>query len=154
MINLEQYPIADLVPHSGSMRLLDRAIAGSDSDFIAEVTIRPDHLFFNGSGVGAWTGIEYMAQTIAAWAGWHARLQGFTPKIGFLLGSRHYASSVSEFTAGQILQISIHRAFQANNGLGQFDCRIVIHGQEVATAALTVFEPLDANEFLKGQGHE
>lgn len=154
MISLEQYPIAGLIPHSGMMRLLDRAIAGSDTDFIAEVTIRPDNLFFNGSGVEAWAGLEYMAQTIAAWAGWRARLLGQAPKIGLLAGSRHYACSVSEFSAGQTLSVCIHCDFLADNGLGQFDCRISIHHQDIASARLTVFVPQDAHSLLTGRDHE
>ncbi|AMC34397.1 ApeP family dehydratase [Janthinobacterium sp. B9-8] len=143
-----EYAISDIMPHSGKMLLLDCAIAGNDTHFECEVTINADNLFFTGTGVGAWVGVEYMAQTVAAWAGWQARLAGQTPKIGFLLGSRRYSCSVSEFALGQVLRIRISRAFQADNGLGQFDCQILINQQEVAQAALTVFEPLDASAFL------
>ncbi|MCX7208115.1 MAG: hotdog family protein [Proteobacteria bacterium] len=143
-----EYAIGDIIPHAGKMLLLDRAIAGNDTHFECEVTISADNLFFTGTGVGAWVGIEYMAQTVAAWAGWQARLAGQTPKIGFLLGSRRYSCSVSEFELGQVLCIRISRSFQADNGLGQFDCHILIDQQEVAQAALTVFEPLDVSAFL------
>ncbi|AZN36316.1 3-hydroxylacyl-ACP dehydratase [Iodobacter ciconiae] len=143
-----EYSISEIVPHSGRMLLLDRAIAGDGTHFECEVTITADNLFFTGTGVGAWVGVEYMAQTVAAWAGWQAKLAGQVPKIGFLLGSRRYSCNVSEFTLGQVLSIRISRAFQADNGLGQFDCQILIEQQEVALAALTVFEPLDASAFL------
>jgi predicted hotdog family 3-hydroxylacyl-ACP dehydratase len=56
-----EYAISDIMPHSASMLLLDRAIQGDDQQFEAEVTIRADSLFFNGSGVGSWVGLEYMA---------------------------------------------------------------------------------------------
>jgi predicted hotdog family 3-hydroxylacyl-ACP dehydratase len=95
-----------------------------------------------------------MAQTVAAWAGWQSCLGGNPPKIGFLLGSRRYSCSVSEFSNGQRLHIHISKTFQADNGLGQFDCKIVMNDQEVAQAALTVFEPLDASVFLKGNCNE
>jgi predicted hotdog family 3-hydroxylacyl-ACP dehydratase len=48
----------------------------------------------------------------------------------------------------------VHRQFQADNGIGQFDCRIAIAGQAVAHATLTVFEPTSADDFLMGQASE
>ncbi len=135
------YTIAEIVPHSGRMSLLDRAIEGDAESFSAELEIRSDGLFFSNGAVGGWVGIEYMAQTVAAWAGWQARLRGETPQIGFLLGSRRYACSRHQFHVGEILRISVQRVFQADNGLGQFDCSIAINDEEIATAALTVFEP-------------
>ncbi|WP_233582457.1 hotdog family protein [Corallococcus sp. CA053C] len=134
-------PIADLVPHGGRMRLLDRALEGDAETLLAEVTVREDSLFFVDGAVGGWVGIEYMAQAVAAWAGWHARLRGETPKVGFLLGTRRYECSRPAFQPGECLRIEVHRQFFADNGLGQFDCTITIGTETVATAALTVFEP-------------
>ncbi len=145
------YPISAIVPHAGPMSLLDRALTGDAESLVAEVDIRADGLFFDGYGVAGWVGIEFMAQAVAAWAGWQARLAGGEPKVGFLLGSRRYDCQVSHFLPGQTLRVSARRAFQADNGLGQFDCRIEIGDQLVASAALTVFEPRDAEAFLAGQ---
>ena len=86
------YLIEELVPHTGPMCLLDRVIDAGDEHLVAEVTIRADDLFADGGAVGAWVGIEYMAQAVAAWAGWRARVQGGAPKIGLLLGTRDYRS--------------------------------------------------------------
>jgi predicted hotdog family 3-hydroxylacyl-ACP dehydratase len=146
------YLIADIVPHSGKMCLLDRAIDGDAESLSCEVTIREDGLFFTDGGVDGWVGIEYMAQTVAAWAGWRARLRGEVPQIGFLLGSRRYECSRPRFSLGETYRVDVHRQFQADNGLGQFDCSIQCDGQTVASATLTVFEPANAEEFLMGQG--
>jgi predicted hotdog family 3-hydroxylacyl-ACP dehydratase len=51
---------------------------------------------------------------------------------------------------GQTYRIHVHRQFQADNGLGQFDCSIQLDGKMVANATLTVFEPANAEEFLMG----
>ena len=147
-------PMAELVPHSGRMRLLDAAIEGDDESLLARVEIRADSLFFDGAGVGAWVGIEYMAQAVAAWAGWRMRLAGGEPKVGFLLGSRRYESERSAFQLGECLLVEARRQFQADNGLGYFDCLITIDGAQVASAALTVFEPEDAIRFLRERGNE
>lgn len=142
-------PIADLLPHAGRMRLLDRAIESDADRLVAEVDIRADGLFFDGEGVGGWVGIEYMAQAIAAWAGLRARAGGGTPKVGFLLGSRRYRCTVARFLPGQTLRVEIRCAYLADNGLGQFDCRITHAAQTVAEAALTVYEPADAAALLQ-----
>ena len=149
-----EFDIAQIVPHAATMCLLDRALAGDKETIACEVEIRPTSLFNDGAGVGAWVGVEYMAQTVAAWAGWHSRTHGAEPKVGFLLGTRCYNCSQPLFKTGEILRIEARREFQADNGLGQFDCRILIAGNVVATAALTVFEPADADEFLKESGNE
>ncbi len=146
-------PMADLVPHAGRMRLLDAAIEGDEESLSARVEIRADSLFFDGAGVGAWVGIEYMAQAIAAWAGWRARLAGGAPRIGFLLGSRSYRCARPRFLLGEILIVEARRQFQAENGLGHFDGLLCIDGETVAEASLTVFEPEDAFRFLGARSH-
>lgn len=154
MEQLGDYPISHIVPHAGAMSLLDRAVAGGDDWLAAEVDIREGGLFFDGRGVGGWVGVEYMAQAVAAWAGWQARQRGEAPKVGFLLGTRRYDCARPCFLPGETLRVTVKREFQADNGLGQFDCRIEIGEDVVATAALTVFEPQDAESFLKGSGNE
>ncbi len=148
------YEIAALIPHAGKMRLLDQAIDGNAESMSCALTIQAGGLFFANGGVDAWVGIEYMAQTVAAWAGWQARLRGETPKIGLLLGSRRYECTQARFALGDTLHVTVHRQFQADNGLAQFNCQIALAGQTVAHAALTVFEPISPHDFLMEQTRE
>lgn len=143
--------ITELVPHAGPMCLLDRVLAAEGERLSAEVVVPAQGLFCQDGGVGAWVGIEYMAQAVAAWAGWQARAAGQPPRIGLLLGTRRYRCGVPRFAAGQRLQVDIERAYQADNGLGQFDCRIQADGVELASATLTVFGPEDPSAFLNGE---
>jgi predicted hotdog family 3-hydroxylacyl-ACP dehydratase len=145
------FPIADIVPQADSMSLLSRAVEGDDTSIVVEADITPDCLFHEGPGVGGWVGIEYMAQAIAAWAGWRARLRGEPPHIGFLLGTRRYECSRPYFRSGETLRIEATQLLWADSGLGQFECSIAVDGEQVANAALTVFEPPDAAAFLKGE---
>ena len=101
-------------------------------------------------GVGGWVGIEYMAQAVAAWAGWQALQQGVPPRIGFLLGTRRYRS-VARFACGGRLRVEVERSYQTDNGLGLFDCRIAAGERELARAQITVFGPDDPGAFLKGE---
>lgn len=144
-------PISELVPHQGPMCLLDRLLLAEGERLSAEVVVPAQGLFNHDGGVGAWVGIEYMAQAVAAWAGWLARQKGEAPRIGLLLGTRRYRCSVPRFAAGQRLQVDIERGYQADNGLGQFECRIHADGVELASAQLTVFGPQDPIAFLNGE---
>jgi 3-oxoacyl-[acyl-carrier-protein] synthase-1 len=143
-------PIAELLPHSGKMVLLDSVVSASDDDLCAQVTIRLDSMFCDGAAAGSWVGIEYMAQAIAAHAGWQARRRGDAVKVGFLLGSRKYEAAVPAFAVGTVLHVHAHRALQGDNGLGAFECRIEEQGRTVATATVTVYQPDNVNEFLQG----
>ncbi|TWI66338.1 putative hotdog family 3-hydroxylacyl-ACP dehydratase [Pseudoduganella lurida] len=142
--------ISELLPHSGPMVLLDRLVSAGEDDLCAEVAIRADSMFCDGQSVGSWVGIEYMAQAIAAHAGWLARQRGDGVKVGFLLGSRKYEAAVPAFTVGGVLRVFTHRALQGDNGLGAFECRIEEQGRTVATATVTVYQPDNVNEFLQG----
>lgn len=140
--------ITEIVPHAHPMCLLDRAIAADEESLSAELTLREDSAFLQPEGVPSWVGIEYMAQAIGAWAGWHARLAGRPPRVGFLLGSRRYETQESWFRLGDHLLIDVRQTFQADNGLGQFECHISRGEGILASAALTVFEPADLQQFM------
>jgi predicted hotdog family 3-hydroxylacyl-ACP dehydratase len=146
--------IRSLIPQSGAMVLLDRVIAVDEESLCAEVRIRPDSLFCAASGVGAWVGLEYMAQTIAAFAGYTAYLRGEAVRPGFLLGARRYECTLPMFSPGNLLRVHVRRLLQSDNGLGSFQCRIEHEEQEIATATLTVFQPANAAGFIKGSSNE
>lgn len=143
--------IRTLLPHSGQMVLLNRLLAVDHESLCAEVCITADSMLAVEQGVGAWVGIEYMAQAIAAHAGWLAHQRGEPVKVGFLLGSRKYESKLGYFPLGCVLKVHVQRMLLAGNGLGAFECRIDIEGGEdnAATATVTVFQPEDVNQFLK-----
>jgi predicted hotdog family 3-hydroxylacyl-ACP dehydratase len=143
--------VASLIPHRATMVLIDRVVAASDETLCTEVLITPDNIFFDPAtnSVGAWLGIEMMAQTIAAFAGYQALRRGEEIKLGFLLGSRRYESHCAEFPVGCLLQVQVQCVLQHENGLGAFECRIVDSTQrELAHANVTVFRPDDVKEFL------
>ena len=135
--------IRSLLPHSGPMVLLDRVVAVDDESLCAEVRLRRDSLFCVDGAVGAWVGLEYMAQAIGAYAGYRARRRGEPVRIGYLLGTRHYECHKPQFTAGSRLQIHVKRLWQSEEGLASFDCRIEDDSGVLASAQLTVFQAAD-----------
>lgn len=138
MIEINNTDIADLLPHSGKMVLLDRVIGFGENFLIAELLVRGDGLLGDDQAVPAWVGIEYMAQAVAAYAGINAKQAGEPIKLGFLLGTRRYNSNVAEFRVGTLLTIRAELMFQDEN-LGVFDCSIQGTGIEVY-ANLNVYQ--------------
>lgn len=154
MTPADQMPdIAALVPHSGQMILLDRVLSADAENLCAEVRIHAGSVLCGADGVGAWVGIEYMAQAIAAHAGLTALQRGEAVKVGFLLGSRKYEARVPGFAPDSVLHVHVQRVLLGENGLGAFECRIDLAGEgrdvTVATATVTVFQPDNVNQFLK-----
>jgi 3-oxoacyl-[acyl-carrier-protein] synthase-1 len=147
--------IKNLVPHGGTMLLLDQVLSADQDSLSARVTITPDSLFCDGAAVGAWVGIEYMAQAVAAHAGYCARLRGEPVKVGFLLGSRRYQVACARFEIGQSLTVRVRRALQSESGLAAFECRIdgdddgAADAQALASATVTVYQPAAVEEFLQ-----
>jgi predicted hotdog family 3-hydroxylacyl-ACP dehydratase len=150
--------IRTLIPHADPMVLLDRVVSFGNEDLCAEVAIRPDSLFCGEEGVGAWVGIEYMAQAIAAHAGYEQKLHGLPIRIGFLLGTRRYDANCSFFTAGSVLHVHVHRVLLNENGLGSYECRIETKKENentvLATAMVTVFQPANIEGFIEGMMNE
>lgn len=150
-MTIEFAEVRELVPHTGDMVLLERVLAADGESVCAEVTIGPDTMFCDGTGVGSWVGIEYMAQAIAIHGGHLARQRGEPVKIGFLLGARRYQCSVPLFALGSVLHVHAHHAMQGDNGLAAFECRIedATSGACLASATITVFEPNNVDDFLQ-----
>lgn len=141
-----------LIPHRGAMRLIDRMLRVDEECAVAETDVAIDGIFAVDGHVPAWAGIEYMAQTVAAWSGARAQRSGGAPKLGLLLGSRRYQAHRTSFACGVPLRIETRCELIGANGLGLFDCRILQAGEEIATATISVFEPDDAMAFLAEAG--
>jgi predicted hotdog family 3-hydroxylacyl-ACP dehydratase len=142
------WPIAELLPHSGNMILLDEVIRFGAEDVETRLTVRPGGLFSLADGsLPAWVGVELMAQTVAAYAGCQARQAGEPVKMGFLLGTRSFKCNVEHFPLGAELQISALCSLRDDNGMGVFECHI--SGANIqAEARLNVFCPPHIDSYL------
>ncbi len=100
--------IEALIPHAAPMILIDSVAAQGPSLTRSVVRIAEDSMFYEAPhGVPAYLGIEYIAQTVAAHAGLHARRQGEPVRVGFLLGTREYKCAVTWFRLGSRLTIDV-----------------------------------------------
>ena len=145
-------PIAALLPQSRSMVLIDSVLEAGDDHIVVELTVRDDGLFSSAEHtVPAWVGLEYMAQTIAAFSGYHKKCRNEEIQLGFLLGTRYYQCSVDHFPCGTRLKVRAEKIIEAANDMSVFDC--IIEGNNiVATSKLNVLLPQDSKKFLAGKG--
>ncbi|RUO53650.1 hotdog family protein [Pseudidiomarina homiensis] len=145
--------LTDLIKHRPPMRLIDRFINGDSVETTAhcEVTITTDNLFYRDElgGLPAHVGVELMAQSIAAAAGYRNRGAGEDIKIGFLLGSRKYQCAIDRFPLGETYSIHVAEIHAESSGLSVFQCEIKHHETVVANAKINVFQPPDEAAFIE-----
>ncbi len=146
---MNHWPLAELLPHAGDMILIDDIERFDDEQIFTRLTVKSDGLFNLPDGsLPAWVGVELMAQSVAAFAGCHARQKGNPVELGFLLGTRKFECNVEAFAPGSELTIHGLRSLEDDNGMGVFECHI--HGDGIhASARLNVYRPPQANQYLQ-----
>jgi predicted hotdog family 3-hydroxylacyl-ACP dehydratase len=145
----ENIAIEKLVLHAKPMLLLDSVLESTQNYLVCALSVREDGLFDTNGQVPALVGIEYMAQTVAAFSGMEAVQRQEEPRLGFLLGTRKFTSNVPELPCGTALTVKAVRVIQASDGMAAFECSV--EGESVKqTATLTVYEPANPEHFLAG----
>ncbi len=132
-------PIEQLVPHAHPMILVDRLASYEPGRGVCEVVLRPDSPFVVEGQVRALVAIEYMAQSVAAYAGMRGRARGDKPALGFLLGSRDLKLHVERLQAGDALRVEVEHVF-GDDQLGSFRCQVKRGPAVVAEALLSVYQ--------------
>lgn len=140
--------LESLMVHRAPMLLLDELLEYGGDFAISTVEVRPDMLFVEEDGLPCWVGIELMAQTVSLLAGMRGKLNGQTPQIGFLLGTRRFHAPMSHFPMGSRLRIHVQESFIDGNKLGQYDCRIDSEQGSIETK-LNVYQPSDVHSLIK-----
>ena len=148
------WPLAELLPHAGDMILIDQVLAFDEEQIETRLNVKAGGLFNREDGsLPAWAGIELMAQSVAAYAGCRARLQGRPVALGFLLGTRKFECNVEHFPLGAQLHIHALRSLEDDNGMGVFECHLTGPGIR-ASARLNVFRPPQAENYLAQASQE
>lgn len=152
----DQFPVADLLPQSNAMVLIDTVTRIDDDSITTQIRVRDDGLFsLENHTVPAWVGIEYMAQTIAAFSGYHCLLQGEPIRLGFLLGTRLFESNQSSYPCGTLLTVHASKIIESANEMCVFDSSIQItdtstsNSTIIASAKINLLLPKDLNAFLE-----
>lgn len=139
-----QASIENYVAHRPPALLLDKLLEAQESSIRCEVTITEDSFLCDGGKVPAYAAIEYIAQSIACYAGVGAADKGAPAKLGFLLGVRKFKSKRPYFKVGDTLVIESSLVFNEEN-IGSFNGKVSINSEEVVTALLTTYEPTESH---------
>ena len=148
---LVRQPIEAIIPHRGSMLLLDAIDSFADTTLSAFANVDPHAWYADAAGaMPAWIGIELMAQAIAAHVALLAMRGGGRARPGVLLGSRSYKALQPSFAGGAQLSIHVAELLRSEEGHGAYECTIR-HGDAVcAEAVIKVFQPRDFQSFIEG----
>jgi len=150
---MKNYSIEAVLPHAAPMILLDELLSFDEESGTCRHRITEESLLYNDSllGVPSYVGIEYMAQSIAAYANANEIQQGRQVEIGFLVSTRKYKCEFPVFKTGMELIVTVTRLYRDESGLSAFDCVIVVNDQQIASARVNVFQPENPAKFLADQ---
>ena len=135
--------ILSIMPHRGKMLLLTKVNEYDlqEESIEAEYHLTEDCLFYDPviSGVPAWVGFEFIAQTVSAYKGIKTLIKGEPVKLGFILGVSQMRIGLSFFKTGSILVIKA-KEFENMDPLYIYTGEIFIEGKKVLEGKLTVME--------------
>jgi len=148
-------PLEQLLPHRPPMILIDQLVAVSGQGGTCEVTVTSHSMFLEASGVPAFVGIEYMAQSVAAYGGYQSYLANEPIAVGLLLGTRRLELYCQFFELGQTLRIHVVHVW-GKHELMRFRCTItsVAEGTLLQQAELNVFKPKALQAYLEEVDHD
>jgi predicted hotdog family 3-hydroxylacyl-ACP dehydratase len=150
-----EYLMSQVLPHEGHMLLLDELIEQREDSIVTTVTIRPDSVLCDGvTGVPAWVGMEYMAQTACAYSGVEQARAGIKPSIAVLLGTRAYRTSVPVFPIGARLIVSARLLMRDEDDLVVFQCSIHAGDAQLATGDIKAIRPANLQALIAQQLHK
>ena len=143
-------PIEAIIPHRGTMLLLDAVTACSDESLTALASVRADAWYADTQGaMPAWIGIELMAQAIAAHVGLLSMRNGKPARPGVLLGTRRYEVMRDAFACGAPLRVTVNEVLRSEEGHGAYGCTIDQDGARCAEATVKVYQPRDFQTFIE-----
>ena len=133
------------------MILIDGLTEFSENSATCWVNINSESAFYDTdkNGVPCYVGIEYMAQSIAAFAGAKALNQGEDIRVGFLLGSRKYKQQCHYFDNGSQLTIKLEELHIEDTGLGVYACDILLEQTVISSAQVNVFIPPNLDALIR-----
>ncbi|WP_321963146.1 hotdog family protein [Paraburkholderia sp. J7] len=143
-------PIETIIPHRGTMLLLDSVAACSDESLTALASVRADAWYADAQGaMPAWIGIELMAQAIAAHVGLLSMREGKPARPGVLLGTRRYEAAQAAFASDAPLSVTVSELLRSEEGHGAYGCTIKQDNELLAEATVKVYQPRDFQTFIE-----
>ena len=143
----------ELLPHRPPMIVISAVeIVDVDKGILtARADIHQEDILYQESfgGVPAYSAIEYMAQAIGCFVGYHDLSQGKKPGIGFVLGTRKLQIFDVCLKKDEAYSIDVKALF-CDETIASFDCTIKDKNDSlIATAILNAYRPNDIEHFMK-----
>ncbi|MDR0339869.1 MAG: hypothetical protein LBH65_06290 [Desulfovibrio sp.] len=95
-----------LLPHTGPMCCIDRLLASSKTEALADVLLRPEHSLVCDGLLDPSGYVELAAQSAGAMQGFDQYRQGRPPKFGYLVGVQDFCVH-GEARLGDRLEIAV-----------------------------------------------
>ena len=147
---MSEYDLTKILPHKPPMILIDDILEVNlkEGSLVSLFRVYPEKQFFErGRGINSIVGIEFMAQTIGAYA--YFKNNCAEPKPGLLLGTRLYNNKIPYFKEGEEYKVTVHEIF-TDNQIAVFDCLIYDKsGEEIASATVNTYQGSNIEELVE-----
>ena len=131
-------PVAQLMPHSEPMVLLDRVLGWSPGHVECAALVRQGARFVEGGLLPAPFMIEHMAQAVAVCLGYEAYRGGRGVRVGMIVSCRAFQAHRESAAVGDELVVRADRE-RGNDTLSHFQCEVRHRDHAFADATLTLF---------------
>lgn len=133
--------ILNYIPHRRTMALIETIKKKDKENFVIGLEITENSALSTLQGVPTYCGVEYMAQSIAAYNTMFYS-EGERAKIGFMVSIRNFKSSKEFFEIGSSLEVHIDPVLIVSNS-GTFNCKILSNNNEISSARITAYVPTE-----------
>lgn len=137
---ISDFTIDELLPHSGESILIDRVLTFNDQVIRCETTVKENGRYTKNGRVSAIVCLEWMAQTVGAFAGLKRKLLHQDIQNGFLLSCRSFELEVSQLAINDVFEIQADALRYGKNALGSFSCAVFRNNERIASGILNTLE--------------
>lgn len=131
-------PVHELVPHTGSMVLLDRMVEWDPGYAVCDMLVRRGVRFVESGGMPTLVTIEHMGQCVAACLGYEAFIGGEGTRVGMIIAARRFETYEDTLGVGTHVRLEARR-IRGNEMLSHFECTARVDDRVVSEGVLTVF---------------
>lgn len=131
--------ITKYIPHRDSLLLIDKIVCDDKDDFSTAVKITNQSFLITPYGVPSYCGIEYMAQSIAAFNSFFFN-NTQSPALGFIVSIRDFRCDIPYFLIDEELIIKVKPILIVEKS-GSFICEIFSNHKLTCSGKITAYVP-------------
>lgn len=134
----DSWSLDELVDHRGPMAFIDELVSVEGDAACCRALIRVDNPFLLDNRLPAWVLVEYMAQSVAVFAGYTRAARGMEHRHGLLLGCRNLRMADVALEIGTRLEIEVVQTARFES-LGSFAGKVTCDETMAASGTLSVY---------------